>query len=140
MEFGEAEAFVIKRIKKYQEKQEDLSTKPHMQPAEITVPETISTPTEIRLPNKQYEPYKPKTAGDLREDPLANVQIQEPEVVPVAQEGGEDLLLQDFRKRKEDEKKEDRVKDMTKRFFQEPEKKDGEVTVEDMLNQIDDSK
>ncbi len=143
MDFCEAETFIIKKIKEYQSGITDLNVQPHMQPAEITVPETIAEPvelpTEARIPDKTYKPYKPeqkiKTASDLRNDPLAKVQIQKPEVVPKAQPGGEDLLLQDFRKRKGEEAREDRIKDMTKKFFTEPAK--GEVTVEDMLNQID---
>ncbi|EKD63636.1 MAG: hypothetical protein ACD_51C00241G0004 [uncultured bacterium] len=115
MGFYEAENFIISKIKEYQEGRADVSGMAHMQPAEIKVPE---------------EPKKIQTAADLRSDPLANVQFQKPEVVPAAREGGEDLLLKDFRKRKEEEAaREDRIEDMTKKFF----KPKSEMTVEDIL-------
>jgi len=124
MEFSEAENFVIKKIQESQEGTDDISQEPHMQPAEIKLEHQV------------------QTVADLRADPLANVQLQKPEVVPKAQPGGEDLLLQDFRKRKQEEKvdseKEIRIKDMTKKFFGGSEAKEGEVTVEDMLKQIED--
>ncbi len=131
MEFGEAESFIIKKIKEFQKGTEGVSAEPHMQPAAVELPEVENKPINV-------ETQKTQTVSDLRKDPLANVQFQKPEVVPKAQPGGEDLLLQDFRKRKQEkqdnEEREERIKDMTKKFFSEPDEK--EVTVEDMLNQI----
>ncbi|MFA6528308.1 MAG: bifunctional oligoribonuclease/PAP phosphatase NrnA [Candidatus Gracilibacteria bacterium] len=119
MGFYEAENFIINKIKEYQEGRTDVSGMAHMQPAEIVVPQQIV-----------QEPKKMQTASDLRKDPLANIQFQKPEVVPAAREGGEDLLLKDFRKRKEEEsKRENRIEDMTKQFF----KPKSEMTVEDVL-------
>lgn len=116
MGFYEAENFIINKIKEYQEAQESGAIlAPY--PQEIKMPEVMAEPA--------IEPKKMQTASDLRKDPLANVQIQKPEVVPAAREGGEDLLLKDFRKRK----REDRIDDMTKQFF----KPKSEMTVEDVL-------
>lgn len=142
MGFYEAENFIINKIKEYQEGRADVSGMAHMQPAPIVVPETIVQGSEaILAPSDQVvsrerntfeEPKKIQTASDLRKDPLANVQIQKPEVVPAAREGGEDLLLKDFRKRKEEETaRENRIEDMTKQFF----KPKSEMTVEDVLKQ-----
>ncbi|HAU39933.1 MAG: exopolyphosphatase-like protein, phosphoesterase RecJ domain-containing protein [Candidatus Peregrinibacteria bacterium GW2011_GWF2_43_17] len=114
MSFAEAEILIIKKIKEYKAGTLEESALPHMQPAEIKVPEI---------------PRKIQTVADLIGDPLANVKLQKPEVVPAARPGGEDLLLQDFRKRRQEE---ERIKDMTKRFFSEGGK--DEPTVEDMMN------
>ncbi|OIP81490.1 hypothetical protein COT83_01555 [Candidatus Peregrinibacteria bacterium CG10_big_fil_rev_8_21_14_0_10_44_7] len=145
MEFAQAEAFVINRIREFQSGYAgDVAQQPHMQPAEVKPPEvpevTNSAPVyEINQQPQENEKHHVQTVADLREDPLSNVQLQTPEVVPKARPGGEDLLLQDFRKRKAGEKeditREDRIKDMTKKFFENPDEE--EVTVEDMLKQIE---
>ncbi len=177
MEFGQAEALVIQKIKEFQEGNLESGVQPHMEPAKIESAvsnqqsaedseddgrvEIVEKTDEPQAEYIKYEPQESKpveaekpvepqvdieivedkkqvTVSDLREDPLAHVTLQKPEVVPAAQPGGEDLLLKDFRNRKnqekEEEKREERIKDMTKKFFQEPEKDPSELTVEDMLN------
>lgn len=52
--------------------------------------------------------------------------------IPVPSPGGEDMLLQDFRKRQNPE--EEKIKDMTTKFFQDGDAQ--EKTVEDILNDI----
>ncbi|MBU1019323.1 MAG: bifunctional oligoribonuclease/PAP phosphatase NrnA [Patescibacteria group bacterium] len=126
MNFHEAEGYVLQKIREYQSEGGGAIDQPHMQPAKIEVPPQIqATPEE----------HHPKTAQELRSDPLANVQVQKPEPVPAAQPGGEDMLLSHFRKQVQEEKddgdREGRIKDMTKQFF---EKEEG-TTVEDVLNQ-----
>lgn len=120
MSFAEAEAMVLQKIREYQAGNQELSTAPHMQPAKIEVPSQITE--------------QPKVA-EVKTDPLAGVQTQTPDPVPAAQPGGEDMLLQHFRKQvkeeKEDTQREERIKDMTKQFFE----KEEETTVEDVLDQ-----
>lgn len=124
MSFSEAESFVLEKIREHQTSKSETSDAPHMQPAKIEVPSQIT------------EEHQTPTAAEIKSDPLANVEVQRPEPVPAPQPGGEDKLLQHFRKQikeeKEDNKREGRIKDMTKKFFENDEK---ETTVEDVLNQ-----